>query len=109
LTLVLPVALGLGGEQLTLNSILHADLESTAARLQCSPTYRAGFVEAAGTVIVCPAPIVLEQLGHQQGFLEIKFWMACHFGGALLSGVVVCMIDSSAPHEPYLLSTPMSL
>ena len=58
---------------------------------------------------VCPAAIDPEQLGHQQGFPDIKIWMACHFGGALLSGVVVCMIDSSAPQEPYLLPTPTSL
>jgi hypothetical protein len=39
----------------------------------------------------------------------MKSWIASHFGGALLTGVVVCMIDSSAPQEPYLLPTPTSL
>jgi hypothetical protein len=43
-----------------------------------------------------------EQLSHQQGFPEIKVWMACHLGGAPLSGVVDCMIDSTAPQEPVL-------
>src|ERR1700722_19655943 len=66
-------------------------------------------LDAPGEIgVVCTAPIVPEQPGHQHGLPEIKFWMACHFGGALPSGLVVCMIDSMAPQEPYLLPAPTS-
>lgn len=58
-------------------------------------------VNLAGAIGIGVATTVPAQPDHQQGFPEMKFWMACHLGGALLSGVVVCMTDSSAPHSPY--------
>ncbi len=54
------------------------------------------FVGDVGTVASVPW-----QPDHQHGFPEIKSCMACHLGGALLSGEVVCMIDSSPPQTPY--------
>lgn len=54
-------------------------------------------------------PMLPTHSGHQQDVLEMKFWMACHLGGALLSGFTVSMKETSAPHSPYWLGAPMSL
>src|ERR1700730_9256497 len=61
------------------------------------------FVGGAGV-----AALLLAQPGHQQAFPLMKRSIACHLGGALLRGLVVCMIDSNAPHSPYWPGFPAS-
>ncbi len=74
------------------NTALHASATTPQAKVQGLACRDCGGI---GT-----GPMLSVQPAHQHGLAMLKLVMACHLGGALLSGETVSMNDSRAPHSP---------